>query len=168
MDTSALEYLNPRETFKDISRKHGWGVHCSTFILGGNEPKVTSMKNGQIPLLCFLSLAFLSQFCRQRVNICLMCPLPICILASLWLLYQSWPTAHPGPGPVDKCPPALLRWMSTEGPSTKGPEWSVTVSVWMVETQSALAGLHGKFGLTWSGQHGGMGVHGYCYLQPWV
>lgn len=49
---------------------------AALFILRENKPKIASMKNGQIRLLCFLSLAFLSQFGSQRGNICMTCPLP--------------------------------------------------------------------------------------------
>lgn len=97
-----------------------------------------------------------------------MYPLPWGIFTSLWLLYQSWPTGHTGPGSVDQCPPALHTWRSTKDPSSQWPEGSVTVSVWMVETQSTLTRLQGKLGLTWSEQHSGMGMRGCCYLQLWV
>lgn len=59
-------------------------------------------------------------------------------------------------------------WMNTEDTSTKWSEWSVTVSAWMVEIQSALTRLHGEFGPNQSKQGSRPEVHRFCYPWSWV
>lgn len=141
---------------------------AALFIMGEKEPKGASMENRKIQLLRFHSSAFLSNFLSPRGNIWQNIASSPGHLVRLWLLHQSWSTGRTGSGHVRKCSPALYTCMSTEDPSIRWPEWSVTVSAWMVETQRALRRLHGKFGPTQSEHCGKTEVHGFCYWQPWV
>ena len=115
------------------------------FIIREKEPKGTSMENGHVQLLSFLSLAFLSQFLSQRGN-----------LPSAELTCRSYGTWGCGQGSL-----APHGRMSTEEPSTKWPEWSVSVSVQMVEGQHALTRLRGQFGPAQSERCSGIGGHGF-------
>lgn len=143
-------------------------VRCSIVYNEGKEPKGAYMEKRTIQPLRFLPLAFLSNFLSQRGNIWQHISPSPGHLVPLWLLHQSWSIGYTGSGHIRKCSPALYTWMSVEDPSIRWPEWSVTVSAWMVETQNALLRLHGKFDPTQSEHCGKTEVHGFCYSQPWV